>query len=130
MEVQQPGELITFELASAKDTAYGAVVMAPRVQAGRFPTQAHPEISGPRPQTVSEPLGIRFVRMEGDRVSGTLASYIDPECECRVVTTFEGKFTNPNAIEGNYTTRGAGPFHETASGRWKVSRNNPKTTTP
>jgi hypothetical protein len=121
---------ITFDLASAKDTAYGDVVMVPRVQAAQFPIQGRPETAGPRPQAASEPLRIRFVRLEGGRISGTLAPYIDPDCGCRVVTTFDGRFINPNTIEGKYTTRGSELYHETASGRWKVTRDNPKTTIP
>jgi hypothetical protein len=121
---------ITFELASVKDTAYGDVVMVPRVRAAQFPIQAHPDIAAARTQNLPEPLKIRFVRLDGGRVSGRLAPYTDPDCGCKVVTTYEGKFTDANTIEGTYTTRGTDFYHQPAGGRWKVTRQNPKTTVP
>ena len=121
---------ITFQLANEKDTAYGDVIMIPRSQAVQVPTHDPSQISGTRPPIATEPLTIRFVRMEGDIVSGTLSPYNDPECGCRVITTFTGKLTSPNTIEGKYTTRGASLGHVPAEGRWKVTRSTPRATTP
>ena len=121
---------ITFQLASDKDTAYGDVIMIPRTQAVQIPTREQPQVSAARPLTAAEPLAIRFVRMEGGSVSGTLSPYSDPECGCRVVTTFTGTFTGPNTIEGKYTTRGVDFGHVPAEGRWKVTRSTPRSTTP
>lgn len=121
---------ITFSLASERDTAYGDVVMVPRVRAVQIPIQPRQEVTGPTPQNQTEPLRIRFVRMEGGLVSGLLDPYNDPECGCRVVTAYEGRFTDANTIEGSYTTRGTDLFHKTTGGRWKVTRQNPKSTTP
>ena len=121
---------ITFQLASERDTAYGDVIMIPRNQAVQIPARDPSQISGPQRPPASEPLTIRFVRMEEGSVSGTLSPYTDPECGCRVTTTFSGRFTGPNSIEGKYTTRGTHLGHVPAEGRWKVSRNTSRATTP
>ena len=120
---------IMFQLASEKDTAYGDVVMVPRSRQVQIPGQERPG-AAVRVPAASEPLTIRFVRVDGGRVSGTLAPYIDPDCGCSVITTYEGTFTDPDTIEGTYRTRGVGPVHQPAAGRWKVSRQHSKTTTP
>lgn len=121
---------ITFQLASDKDTAYGDVIMIPRAQAVQIPTRDPSQVSAARPQAAAEPLAIRFVRMEGGIVYGTLSPYNDPECGCRVTTTFTGQFTSPNTIEGKYTTRGTDFGHAASEGRWKVTRSTPRATTP
>lgn len=121
---------ITFQLASDKDTAYGDVTMIPRAQAVQVPSRDPSEVSTARPQNATEPLAIRFVRMEGGTVSGTLSPYKDPDCGCKVITIFTGKFTSPNTIEGKYTTRGTDFGHESAEGRWRVTRSASRATTP
>jgi hypothetical protein len=112
---------ISFDLASEKDTAYCDVVMIPKVQTLRITSQEHPDVPIARPETLNEPLKIRFIRLGEGRLTGTLEPYNDPECGCKVNTTFEGRFTNENVIEGTYTTKGEGLHQETA-GRWKVTR--------
>ena len=111
---------ITFDMASEKDTAYCDIVMVPKVNA--FQTGGPERANGSVivPEALAQPLKIRFIRLGEGRVSGTLDPYIDPECNCRVTTTFQGKITTPNTIEGTYTTRGAGI--QTSSGTWKVNR--------
>lgn len=112
---------ITFQLASAKDTAYGDVVMVPRAGVPVAGKENMP-MAVPVTQNPGQPLTIRFVRLNGGLVSGTLAPYSDPECGCRVITTFQGRFTDPNTIEGTYDTRGTGFGHQPAEGQWKVTR--------
>lgn len=112
---------ITFAMASEKDTAYCDVVMVPKYQTLRVTTQDRPDIPAVRPEALAEPLKIRFIRLGDGRVSGTLDPYVDPECGCRVTTTFDGKFTDANTITGSYVTRGSGLLHPT-SGEWKVKR--------
>ena len=121
---------ITFLLASDKNTAYGDVLMVPRTSTAQVLTVDRAQVSAARAQTAAEPLTIRFVRVEGGRISGTLSPYIDPECGCRVVTTFHGQFTGPNVIEGTFTTRGTSIGHLPAEGRWKVTRDVSRATTP
>lgn len=121
---------ITFQLASEKDTAFGDVVMVPRVHAVQSAMQERSGVNPTTTRAAPEPLKIRFVRMEGGRVSGKLAPYDDPDCGCRVITTFEGTFTDSNTIAGTYETHGAGLLHQAATGQWKVARQNSKITTP
>jgi len=120
---------ISFELASEKDTAYCDVVMIPKIQTFRVATQEHPEVRMVRPETLTEPLRIRFIRLGEGRLTGRLDPYTDPECGCQVSTTFEGRFTNDNVIEGTYVTKGDGVY-QTTSGRWKVQREAAGATTP
>ena len=114
---------ITFTLAAQGDTAHGDVVMIPHGanQPLRPAEPGDPNVVGARP--MSEVLTIRFVRVEGDRVSGSLAPYRDPECGCPLSTTFEGSL-NGDVIEGTYQTR-HGQTNEVLHGRWKVMRTPP-----
>ena len=118
---------ITFELAADKASAYGDILM----------------IAKPGPQQVSgtermagavqiqratvEPLRIRFVRAESGTITGTLDPYKDPDCGCTLTTTFAGKFTGPDRIEGTFHSRGADFGHVPADGKWSVTRQKPGT---
>lgn len=55
-------------------------------------------------------------------ITFTLAPYNDPECGCRVITTFSGRFADANTIEGTYDTRGTSFGHTPSGGKWKVTR--------
>ena len=113
---------IMFELASDKDTAFGDVLMVPKTNVVSTLPSEHPGMPIAQAQKPGEPLTIRFVRMSGGSVSGTLAPYNDPECGCRVVTTFAGRFTDSNTIEGTYSTKGTSIGHQPSAGQWKVTR--------
>jgi hypothetical protein len=118
---------IMFELASDKDTAYGDVVMIPRSNVVASFSSEHPGTAITPVQKPGEPLTIRFVRMSGGSVSGTLAPYDDPDCACRVVTTFAGRFTDANTIEGTYLTQGTSIGYQPSAGQWKVTRQSTTT---
>ena len=49
-------------------------------------------------------LKIHFIRKEGGNLSGTLDPYNDPDCDCRVTTTFQGTFRDARTIEGTFST--------------------------
>ena len=112
---------ITFEMASEKDTAYCDVVMVPKVHTFQIATHDRPDVQIAKTEANTPPLKIRFIRLGDGRVSGTLDPYTDPDCSCRVVTTFEGRITSANTIEGTYITRGAG-VNQSSTGQWKVKR--------
>lgn len=112
---------ITFEMASEKDTAYCDVVMVPKVHAVQIATLDRPNAAIVRPEPNTPPLKIRFIRLGDGRVSGTLDPYMEPDCNCRVVTTFDGKITSANTIEGTYVTRSS-EFSQPSTGQWKVKR--------
>ena len=67
-------------------------------------------------------LKIHFLRKEGGTVNGALDAYHDPECDCTVTTNFQGTFTNPSTIEGDYTTVRGKPGTDIIRGKWKVTR--------
>jgi hypothetical protein len=107
---------IVFVLRSAADTAHGDVMMVPRASGGAAGNvQGRP---GPLQLRASQVLSIAFVRVAGGALSGTLAPYTDPECNCTVQTTFTGTLRG-STIEGTFVTRGAG---REQSGRWSVAR--------
>jgi hypothetical protein len=117
------GGSIVFTLVSGRDTAYGDVVMVPRGSrtplVPAYPSEVAADVRAPGEAQV---LGIRFVTVEGDRVTGVLAPYTDPECECTVFTTFEGTVRG-DRIGGTFTTRGA-PYRRPAVGSWRVDRHD------
>lgn len=121
---------IMFELASARDTAYGDVLMMPKANVVTPMSSGHQGMPITQAQKPGEPLTIRFVRMSGGAVTGTLDPYNDPDCGCRVVTTFAGRFTDSNTIEGTYSTHGTSIGHQPSAGQWKVTRQSSTAGTP
>lgn len=116
---------IAFKLEAGKDTAFGSIVMVPRAQYDRVSSGSpveHPNVVGAAIQKPGELLTIRFVRMEGSHVVGTLDPYRDPDCGCQLATTFRGEFTDESTIEGTFNSAGSEMSHLPTSGRWKVSR--------
>jgi hypothetical protein len=110
---------IAFTLRAAESAASGNVVMLPRADSSFQANHAPVDPSIPNTREV---LTIHFVRKEGSNVVGTLDPYVDPECACKVVTTFQGAFTDRATIEGIYTTVPANSGSKTTSGKWKVTR--------
>ena len=110
---------IRLALEAEADRAYGDVLMLPAVhQAG----QAGWEDGEP---AVAETLRIEFVRIDAttETVSGTLAPYRDPDCDCVVSTTFTGRVSR-DSIEGHFVIQ-AGESHAARRGRWRVERRPP-----
>ena len=109
---------ISFTLRSARDTAFGDVIMIPA--AGARPLMPYRQQSPGVNQTPETTvLTIRFVRVQEGLVSGTLDPYADPQTGARLFTTFSGELKG-NTIDGTYTTRL--PSGETQTGRWSVQR--------
>jgi hypothetical protein len=107
---------IVFKLVAGEDHAHGDVLMIPRGSSDPYRPRGGGE--GPAPAGASQLLTIRFVRAEGDRISGTLDPYWDPDCDCEVTTTFVGQVKG-DTIEGTFTSeRTAGRVF----GNWKVQR--------
>jgi hypothetical protein len=110
---------ITFSLKSATDTAYGDVVMTPKGGPREVVTPDRPA-TGPA-ANIPQVLTIRFVRVEGNRMSGTLDPYPDPNCGCQLNTTFTGLFDGAARIEGTFESRGS-MDHPLTTGKWRVKR--------
>ena len=111
---------IVFNLRSTADTAYGDVVMTPR-KGARFAVAADRPVPGPGAPAINQVLTIRFVRMQGNRVAGILDPYDDPDCACRLQTTFIGLFDGGSRIEGTFESRGS-MDHPLSTGKWEVAR--------
>lgn len=111
---------IAFTLLAGESSASGNVVMIPRPDS--LLTAAEREMVS----SVSSPgrtvLRIRFVRKEGGSLSGTLDPYQDPDCGCRVTTTFQGSFRGESTIEGTFTTVPSSPGGTVSGGTWRVTR--------
>ena len=107
---------IAFTLRAGEANASGNVVMIPQSAAGNAAAADAAQDAG------RQVLTIHFVRKEGGSVVGTLDPYGDPECGCRVNTTFQGAFTDARTIEGTFTTVPSKPGTGVTTGTWKVTR--------
>lgn len=113
---------IVFKLAAGADTAFGDVVMIPHERREERLPVHDPSAGLPTPRT-PEVLSIAFVRAAGGGVSGRLTPYRDPECDCVLITRFEGRIQG-DVIEGTFlSTRAQGDGTQT--GTWKVTRRKP-----
>jgi hypothetical protein len=116
---------IVFKLVGGTDSAYGDVLMSPtgmHVQA-QVPQAGAPSSAGAAQQPSSQAITISFARIAGGRVSGRLAPYTDPDCQCPLLTVFEGRLSG-DVLEGTYTSRrqsGGAEQH----GQWRVTRRTP-----
>ncbi|HKQ58232.1 MAG TPA: hypothetical protein VJY35_10235 [Candidatus Eisenbacteria bacterium] len=109
---------IVFKLAAGADTAYGDVVMiAHDRRESRLPSQ-DPSAGLPIART-PEVVTISFVRAAAGTITGQLAPYKDPECDCMVDTRFEGRLRG-DRIEGTFLSRRE--RGEIVNGTWKVTR--------
>ncbi len=110
---------ISFTLRAGTDTAQGDVVMTP--QGWDHPVQPAGQPGIPSAQrTRRRILSITFVRASGGTVTGRLDAYIDPQCGCDVMTTFEGGLrgdTLAGTFRSHHVQGGA-----TRSGEWWVVR--------
>jgi hypothetical protein len=94
---------IRFDLTLGRYTAEGQVLMFAQ--------------GAPEPQ----PLQIRFVSVEDNRISGTIAPYVDPQCDCTVQTEFLGNVEG-DTIDGTFVSHLQG-LDVTHRGSWAVYRN-------
>lgn len=115
IETGRSGSII-FHLIAGTDSAHGDVVMAP-VGTG-MPQRADDPTNATR--STPQVIAIRFVRIAGGRVSGLLAPYTDPDCDCPITTVFEGRQSG-SVLEGTYTSHRQGSTTE-VRGRWRVTR--------
>ena len=103
---------IDFTLRRGETTAFGEVMMVPNSAAANSTTA----------KSGRTPLKISFIRKEGGGIVGTLDQYTDPECNCRVITTFQGKFSDSGTIEGTFNTEGVQGGRAPTGGNWRVTR--------
>ena len=103
---------IAFTLRAGESSASGKVVMIP----GKADSLASAEAMA------RSVINIKFMRKEGNKVTGTLDPYRDPQCDCTVTTNFEGSFTDARTIEGTFTTVPSRTGTNVTGGKWKVTR--------
>jgi hypothetical protein len=106
------GGTIAFTLRAGESSASGNVVMIPGA----------PDSLATAAATARSVLKIHFIRKEGNKLTGTLDPFLDPECGCKVTTNFEGSFTNASTIEGTFTTVPSQSGRSVTGGKWKVTR--------
>lgn len=109
---------IVFELTPGEKEAHGDVLMIPRGS----DRPLSPESKGSSEEELRrmpQVLEIRFVNADPGTVSGILDPYRDPDCNCRVETTFVGTVFG-DTIQGTFTSVTANGTRST--GRWKVAR--------
>jgi hypothetical protein len=108
---------ITFELKLFEKTARGSVLMVPKdAYAPDAPTSGAGAAA-----TMPQVLQILFVDSSGGVVNGTMDTYVDPRCNCRVNTTFEGTITG-DSISGTYRTIPQEGDSAITTGVWHVTK--------
>jgi hypothetical protein len=113
--------LIDFTLSANAEQASGDVLMI--AEGARVPYRPHPPgdpHSGPIDAAYTQLLTIKFVRAEHGRISGTIASYWDPDRNCQASATFLGT-TQADAIEGTFTSTCEDGVRQ-IGGKWHVTR--------
>jgi hypothetical protein len=107
---------IVFRLAAGRDTAFGDVIMVPRAALPQSRGHAAPDArSGPQVLT------IKFVRIVGNTVSGTIEPYQSPSCECLLLTVFTGELSG-DRITGEFSTRHSRNETLVQKGTWSATR--------
>ena len=113
--------LIDFTLSAGDEHASGDVMMI--AEGTRVPYRAYPP-GDPRLAPIEAPytqlLTIKFVRAAQGQISGTIASYWDPDRSCQASATFLGS-AQLRAIDGAFTSTcedGIRQLH----GKWRVTR--------
>jgi hypothetical protein len=66
------------------------------------------------------PLTIRLIWIQGNKVTGMMTPYADPQTGERLITTFEGRLAG-DTIAGTFSTR-PGPTPDGVAGLWIVVR--------
>ena len=121
------GGTIDLTVSGQGDSASGVVVMIP---AGfgqplepwlDLPIETDPALNiEPRSAAAPTQLTIQFIRVEGNRVSGVMAPYADPQTGERLITSFAGRLAG-DTIAGTFVTH-PGPAPGGETGRWIVTR--------
>ena len=111
---------ILFTLEAGKDTAHGDIVMVARELDMTYDDALR--VATMR-QAANQVLTIRFVRVVGDVVTGTIDAYPDPDPHgnCELLTVFRGRLSGRN-ITGTYRTTHAGHDSPVQRGTWSVTR--------
>ncbi len=111
---------IALTLRAGESSATGNVVMIPRPDSSLTPAEREllANVGAPGRSVIK----MKFIRKEGGNLTGTLEPYQDPDCACRVITTFQGTFRDARTIEGTFSTVPSQPGSSVTGGTWKITR--------
>lgn len=113
--------LIDFTLSAGDQQASGDVMMI--AEGTRVPYRPYPP-GDPRLAPIDAPytqlLTIKFVRADQGRISGTIASYWDPDRSCQASATFLGS-AQARVIDGTFTSTCEDGIRQ-LQGTWRVTR--------
>jgi hypothetical protein len=109
--------IIYFKLQAGRDTAYGDVIMVPTYVSSMHDDPHVPESRAGHSQSLT----IRFVRVNGSRISGRIEPYPSPDCECSLLTEFRGELRD-GRILGTFTIQHSTSRHLEQRGTWWVER--------
>jgi len=113
--------LIDFTLSAGDEQAAGDVMMI--AEGARVPYRPYPPGDprlGPTDAPYTQLLTIKFVRAEQGRISGTIASYWDPDRSCQASATFLGA-AQGRVIDGTFIST-CGDGVRQLHGKWRVTR--------
>ena len=113
--------VIEFTLSAGEEQASGDVLMV--ADGAHVPYRPYPP-NDPRQGPINAPytqlLTIRFVRADRGEISGTIASYWDPDRSCQASATFLGE-AQTRVIEGTFTSTCEDGVRQ-LRGTWRVTR--------
>lgn len=118
---QGRGGSIEFKLSAGEEQAWGDVLMIAENE--KLPYRPFPPGDsrlGPTNTAYSQLLAIRFVRAVQGKISGTIASYWDPDRRCQAKATFLGEVKD-RTIDGTFTSLCEDGVRR-LQGRWQVTK--------
>jgi hypothetical protein len=108
---------IWFKLDAARDTAYGDVLMIPREPTTTMTYPTAPDEWKDR----SRVLTIKFVRVEGQLVTGAIDPYESPDDGALLLTVFRGTVKG-DRVEGEFMILDASQDRQPQQGTWWAKR--------
>jgi hypothetical protein len=108
---------IWFKLEAGRDTAFGDVLMIPRETAMATPEPSAPQTWRDRPQVLT----IKFVRVEGQRITGGIDPYPSPDGSTMLFTVFRGELKG-DRVEGEFMILDAERNAQPQEGTWWAKR--------
>jgi len=111
---------ILFRLDSQGRTAFGDVLMIHRTEPAPPLDRDQVRMAWERRGERTQVLRITFVRAEATDVFGVLEPYEDPDCGCRLETSFSGRIDG-DRVQGTFISRHI-ESGEVARGEWSVHR--------
>jgi hypothetical protein len=116
---------LQFELSRLGDTARGEIMMMPAWSDEPYQGSNRGEPRARPPVRTPTLIPIKFVKIEEGQVLGQLDPYIDPDCKCRVTTSFIGSIDGDD-VRGIFAIRGMKTW--LAYGEWRAHRVAPTST--